>query len=113
MTGHDDAQGASLGKRSYGGEEWDYLLDVEVDSTKLKLPLNRGDDPWMAAQKFIWEHNLDQSNLDQVTPPPPPPPPPPASPPSIDAPPHPPPSGGQFCHQLDTGEHCRTIQRQR
>lgn len=32
----------------------------------LKLPYNRGDDPWMTAQNFIHKNELPQAYLDQV-----------------------------------------------
>jgi len=62
--------GASLGKKLYRGQEYDYVFDIQIDTGNvLKLPFNRGDDAWMAAQKFIWdnvENGVHQGMLDQV-----------------------------------------------
>lgn len=56
------------GKSLFEGKEYDYVFNVDIsDSTPpLKLPYNRGDDPWHTAQKFIHEHELPQAYLDQV-----------------------------------------------
>ena len=64
VTGSSD--GGTLGKRSYGGKEYDYLFDIDINGTMLKLPFNRGDDPWMAAQQWLWNNDIDQGFLDQV-----------------------------------------------
>ena len=58
--------GSTLGKRTYEGKEYDYLFDIDLDGATAKLPFNKGDDPWMAAQQFIWRHGLDQAVLDTV-----------------------------------------------
>lgn len=59
---------ASSGKKLYQGKEYDYVFDVDISDTMppLKLPYNRGEDPWMAAQQFIHQHELPQTYLDQV-----------------------------------------------
>lgn len=56
------------GKKLFEGKEYDYVFSVDVDDNApaLKLPYNRGEDPWMAAQKFIHKNELPQSYLDQV-----------------------------------------------
>ncbi|XP_046387543.1 phospholipase A-2-activating protein [Ischnura elegans] len=56
------------GKTLYEGKEYDYVFNVDVEDGKppLKLPYNKSDDPWMAAQKFIEDNNLSQYFLDQV-----------------------------------------------
>lgn len=65
-----DVMGAAGGKRDkmYEGREYDYVFSVDLsdDAPKLKLPYNRGQDPWLVAQRFIHKHNLPQSYLDQV-----------------------------------------------
>ncbi|EOD39562.1 hypothetical protein EMIHUDRAFT_448870 [Emiliania huxleyi CCMP1516] len=70
--------GTSLGKRMHGGKEYDYLFDIDINGvplpdhdtsttrSMLKLPFNRGDDPWWAAQQFLWNNDIDQAFLDQV-----------------------------------------------
>merc|ERR1719171_1431721 len=62
----DGGGGSTLGKRTYEGKEYDYLFDIDLDGATAKLPFNKGDDPWMAAQQFIWRHGLDQAVLDTV-----------------------------------------------
>lgn len=56
------------GKNLYEGKEYDYVFNVDIadDKPPLKLPYNRGEDPWMAAQKFIHRNELPQVYLDQV-----------------------------------------------
>ena len=57
-----------MGKHWYEGQEYDYLFDLDINGIKMKLPFNRGDDPWMAAQKWIWAHSdtVDQMHLDAI-----------------------------------------------
>jgi len=66
QPGKDD--GHKGGKVTFEGKEYDYVWDVELDDTggKLKLPYNRSEDAWMAAQKFIHKHELPQDNLATV-----------------------------------------------
>lgn len=58
----------SSGKKLFEGKEYDYVFSVDVSDTAppLKLPYNRGEDPWMAAQTFIHKNELPQTYLDQV-----------------------------------------------
>ena len=49
----DAGGGATMGKHWYEGQKYDYLFDLDINGIKMKLPFNRGDDPWMAAQKWI------------------------------------------------------------
>lgn len=39
---------------------WDYVIDVEMpgDAPSLKLALNRGDNPYDVADKFLVRHDL-------------------------------------------------------
>lgn len=62
------AAGPSAGKKMYMGKEYDFVFDVDVDDNRpqLKLPYNKDEDPWMAAQKFIHANDLPQSYLDQI-----------------------------------------------
>ncbi|XP_063992024.1 phospholipase A-2-activating protein [Diachasmimorpha longicaudata] len=55
-------------KTMYNGVEYDYVFSVDVQDgfPPLKLPYNKTDDPWQAAQKFIHQHELSQMFLDQV-----------------------------------------------
>ena len=50
----------------FDGKEWDYLFDIDINGEFVKLPFNRGDDPWMAAQQWIWKNGLDQAFLDET-----------------------------------------------
>lgn len=43
-----------------------FSVDVEPGKPLLKLPYNKTDDPWHAAQKFIHDNNLSQNFLDEV-----------------------------------------------
>uniref|UniRef100_A0AAG5DR82 Phospholipase A-2-activating protein n=1 Tax=Anopheles atroparvus TaxID=41427 RepID=A0AAG5DR82_ANOAO len=66
-----DVMGASdgdTGKQLYEGREYDYVFSVNLsdDAPNLKLPYNRGEDPWFVAQRFIHKHNLPQVYLEQV-----------------------------------------------
>uniref|UniRef100_A0A2M4AL06 Putative phospholipase a2-activating protein n=1 Tax=Anopheles triannulatus TaxID=58253 RepID=A0A2M4AL06_9DIPT len=66
-----DVMGASdgdSGKQLYEGREYDYVFSVNLtdDAPNLKLPYNRGEDPWFVAQRFIHKHNLPQVYLEQV-----------------------------------------------
>ncbi|KXJ80368.1 hypothetical protein RP20_CCG025308 [Aedes albopictus] len=62
------ATGGDTGKRLYEGREYDYVFSVNLsdDDPNLKLPYNRGEDPWFVAQRFIHKHSLPQAYLDQV-----------------------------------------------
>jgi hypothetical protein len=44
------------------------VFDVELDEGKapLKLPFNKGDDPWMAAHNFLQDNDMSPMFLDQV-----------------------------------------------
>lgn len=59
---------ATSGKTLFEGKEYDYVFTVDIsdDAPPLKLPYNRGEDPWTVAQSFIHKNNLPQVYLDQV-----------------------------------------------
>ena len=62
MGGKDDGgSGATLGSRMFEGKEYDYLFDIDINGKYVKLPFNRGDDPWMTAQQWIWKNDIDQA----------------------------------------------------
>lgn len=56
------------GKTLFEGKEYDFVFSVDISDgvPPLKLPYNRGQDPWMVAQNFIHKNDLPQSYLDQV-----------------------------------------------
>ncbi|KAJ1966719.1 WD repeat protein Lub1 [Dispira parvispora] len=55
-------------RQLHEGREYDYVFTVDVEEGKppLKLPYNRGQDPFVAAQEFLNTHLLPQSYLDEV-----------------------------------------------
>lgn len=59
---------STSGKTLFEGKEYDYVFTVDISDTAppLKLPYNRGEDPWMVAQSFIHKNDLPQVYLDQV-----------------------------------------------
>ena len=63
-----DAVGSSGKKTSYGGQDYDYVFDVDIEDGKppLKLPFNLSQNPYEAATKFIEVNELPISYLDQV-----------------------------------------------
>ncbi|CAO3660671.1 unnamed protein product [Umbelopsis vinacea] len=64
-----DAVGSSR-KQVYEGQEYDYVFDIDISGggpgSMLKLPYNVTDNPYDAAQKFIWKYELSQDFLDQI-----------------------------------------------
>uniref|UniRef100_A0A1B0GMT0 Uncharacterized protein n=1 Tax=Phlebotomus papatasi TaxID=29031 RepID=A0A1B0GMT0_PHLPP len=68
VTGASGGTNASSGKTLYQGKEYDFVFNVDVEdgAPPIKLPYNRGQDPWFVAQEFIHKHNLPQVYLDQV-----------------------------------------------
>ncbi|XP_013111115.2 phospholipase A-2-activating protein [Stomoxys calcitrans] len=68
VTGASGATQETSGKKLHEGKEYDYVFSVDISDTEppLKLPYNRGEDPWHAAQAFIHRHQLPQAYLDQV-----------------------------------------------
>eukprot|EP01060_Flectonema_neradi_P026470 TRINITY_DN3544_c0_g1_i1.p1 TRINITY_DN3544_c0_g1~~TRINITY_DN3544_c0_g1_i1.p1 ORF type:complete len:813 (+),score=149.72 TRINITY_DN3544_c0_g1_i1:46-2484(+) len=64
---------ADLGsaKQIYKGKEWDYLFDVDLNDGKgaFKLPYNKGENPYAAAQRFIYDNmeaGITQDHLNQI-----------------------------------------------
>lgn len=55
-------------KTTYEGKQYDYVFSVDVEDGKppLKLPYNKGDDPYMAAHTFLEKNFLPAEYLDQV-----------------------------------------------
>ncbi|XP_016954998.1 phospholipase A-2-activating protein [Drosophila biarmipes] len=68
VSGASGGTQASSGKKLHEGKEYDYVFNVDISDTEppIKLPYNRGEDPWQAAQSFIHRNNLPQAYLDQV-----------------------------------------------
>ncbi|EIW60263.1 phospholipase A-2-activating protein [Trametes versicolor FP-101664 SS1] len=62
-----DAVGSGR-KQLYQGREYDFVFDVDVKegAPPLKLPYNAGDNPYIAAQRFLENNELPLSYLDEV-----------------------------------------------
>lgn len=60
--------GASMGGGIVNGKQYDFVFEVELGEggSKEKLGYNRGENPYLAAQRFIDEQELNQNFLDQV-----------------------------------------------
>jgi hypothetical protein len=52
----------------FEGQEYDFVFDVDVadGAPPLKLPMNKGDDPYDVAEGFLEKHQLPLSYLEQV-----------------------------------------------
>ncbi|PZC79265.1 hypothetical protein B5X24_HaOG216531 [Helicoverpa armigera] len=59
---------SSEGKTMYQGKEYDFVFSVDIKdgAPPIKLPFNKTEDPWVAAQAFIHKNNLPQVYLEQV-----------------------------------------------
>ncbi|EGI63204.1 PREDICTED: phospholipase A-2-activating protein [Acromyrmex echinatior] len=68
VMGASGGTAATSGKQLYNGIEYDYVFSVDIQDgvPPLKLPYNKGQDPWHVAQKFLHDNNLSQLFLDQV-----------------------------------------------
>jgi phospholipase A-2-activating protein len=62
-----DAVGNSR-KQVFAGKEYDYVFDVDIQegAPPLKLPFNKGDNPYQAAQDFIHANEIPQDYLEQI-----------------------------------------------
>lgn len=58
----------SVGRPTHNGVQYDYVFSVDIEDgvPLLKLPYNRGQDPYAAAQKFIEDNNVDPRHLNRV-----------------------------------------------
>uniref|UniRef100_A0A2C9JHZ5 Phospholipase A-2-activating protein n=1 Tax=Biomphalaria glabrata TaxID=6526 RepID=A0A2C9JHZ5_BIOGL len=68
VVGSSGSTQRTSGKTLFEGKEYDYVftVDIKEGAPPLKLPYNISEDPWMAAQKFLHQHELSQAFLDQV-----------------------------------------------
>ena len=59
---------ASSGKKTHNGKEYDYVFDIDIEDGKppLKLPYNAGQNPYDAATKFLQDHELPISYLEET-----------------------------------------------
>lgn len=69
VMGASGSSAANSGKQLYNGIEYDYVFSVDIQDgvPPLKLPYNKGQDPWHVAQKFLDDNDLSQLFLDQVS----------------------------------------------
>lgn len=63
-----DSAGSGGSKVAYNGKEYDYVFDVDIEEGKppLKLPFNVTQNPYDAATKFLTDHELPVSYLEEV-----------------------------------------------
>ncbi|GAA6061577.1 hypothetical protein JCM10212_004327 [Sporobolomyces blumeae] len=62
-----DAVGSSR-KQLYQGREYDYVFDIDLGggAPMLKLPYNVNENPYAAAQRFLFDNELPLSFIDQI-----------------------------------------------
>ncbi|CAB3368543.1 Hypothetical predicted protein [Cloeon dipterum] len=62
------AKNPTDGRTMFEGKEYDFVfsVDVEEGNPPLKLPFNKTEDPYTAAQAFIHKNNLSQYYLDTI-----------------------------------------------
>ncbi|KAI9219662.1 WD40-repeat-containing domain protein [Blastocladiella britannica] len=56
-------------KQMHEGKEYDYVFDIDLGGgpgSFLKLPYNVAENPYSAAQQFIWKNELSQEFLDEI-----------------------------------------------
>ncbi|PSC75649.1 phospholipase A-2-activating [Micractinium conductrix] len=56
------------GNKWHNGQLWDYVFDVDAEEGALprKLAINRGDNPYLVADRFLEENELPASYKDQI-----------------------------------------------
>ncbi|KAL4428166.1 hypothetical protein ABPG75_002255 [Micractinium tetrahymenae] len=66
VVGAGDTMAA--GSKWHNGQLWDYVFDVDVQegAMPLKLALNRGDNPYLVADRFLEEHGLPSTYMEQI-----------------------------------------------
>jgi len=69
VEGPDDNDGnVAVPSKMHNGQAWDYVFDVDVADgmPPLKLAINRGDNPYQAADNFLMEYELPAEYKEQV-----------------------------------------------
>ncbi|XP_037950016.1 phospholipase A-2-activating protein-like [Teleopsis dalmanni] len=68
VIGASGGSESTFGKILYEGKEYDYVFSINISDSlpEIKLPYNREENPWIAAQVFLNLHNLPQTYLDRV-----------------------------------------------
>ena len=61
-------ENVSVGRRTFEGQEYDFVFDVDVEdgAPPLQLPYNRGDNVYAAAERFIERNSLPVTYQEQV-----------------------------------------------
>jgi phospholipase A-2-activating protein len=49
-------------------QDYDFVFSVDIQEGQppIKLPYNKGEDPWVSAQKFVHDNDLSQMFLDTI-----------------------------------------------
>lgn len=44
-----------MGRKTHGGQEWDYVFDVDVEEGQppLKMPCNKDENPYAVAERYV------------------------------------------------------------
>lgn len=63
-----EGEGTGSAKKSYNGQEYDYVFDIDIEDGKppLKLPYNLTESAWDAARKFLERNELPMTYYEQV-----------------------------------------------
>ncbi|GIZ45716.1 hypothetical protein CKM354_000887100 [Cercospora kikuchii] len=63
-----EGEGTGAKKKSYNGQEYDYVFDIDIEDGKppLKLPYNLTESSWDAARKFLERNELPMTYYEQV-----------------------------------------------
>ena len=65
VVGGPASGGDTMAVRSkmHGGQQWDYVFDVDAEegAPPRKLPANRGEDPYVVADRFLIQEGLPVS----------------------------------------------------
>ena len=54
VTGASD-NNMDMGRKTHGGQEWDYVFDVDVEEGQppLKMPCNKDENPYAVAERYV------------------------------------------------------------
>lgn len=68
IVDNPDGGAGSMGGGEVNGKKYDFVFEVELGAggSKENLGYNRGENPYLAAQRFIDENELNQDFLDQI-----------------------------------------------
>ena len=68
VVGNKEGHSTGGSKETYEGKEYDHVFNIDIGDgvPPLKLPYNNNDEPYLAAQAFIHQHELPQEYLDEI-----------------------------------------------